>query len=212
MEGGVVVSPPWLQSFFREKAKNYIFKQNAWHQASVIPWRACGRRQRTNATDVRPPCRQASFPCWETKAPLSLLHSPRRVMVTLKHLFFKCSFAKSCWNSIGISYPTNLTVQQLVRRIKRSLMQPFFMEVIILLSRNTWTQRNNWIFNDSDPSVADCKTKFKDDFVLLLHRAKRRYFPDIQTWLENLSWKLSSFALFWFYSVLCSLCNTFLIK
>ena len=95
---------------------------------------------------------------------------------SLKHLFFRCNFAKNCWPSIGLFYPAHLQPLQLIKRIKRGLAVPFYMEIIILMSWCIWTQRNNWLFNMIHPSVVGCKAKFKEEFSILLHRAKRNTF------------------------------------
>lgn len=61
------------------------------------------------------------------------------------------------------------------------------MEIIILMTWAIWTTRNDWIFENEDPTVAKCKGKFVHEFSLLLHRAKSSYFPRIKEWLESIS-------------------------
>jgi hypothetical protein len=39
----------------------------------------------------------------------------------LRHLFFKCSFAKNCWAQIGVNVPTWLKPDRATRHIKRVL-------------------------------------------------------------------------------------------
>jgi hypothetical protein len=51
----------------------------------------------------------------------------------LRHLFYRCSFAKQCWLQIGISMPTWLKHDKATRYIKRKLRVPFAMEIIILM-------------------------------------------------------------------------------
>jgi len=106
---------------------------------------------------------------------------------SLRHLLFRCNFAKNCWASIGIFYPLHLQPLQIIKRMKRSLHVSFYMEVIILMSWNIWTQRNNWLFNEVYPSVQRCKNNFKKDFSMLIHRAKKKYFPRIELWLQQIS-------------------------
>jgi hypothetical protein len=43
----------------------------------------------------------------------------------LRHLFFKCPFAKTCWRRIGVTPPTWLQPDKAARHIKRSLKVPF---------------------------------------------------------------------------------------
>lgn len=96
----------------------------------------------------------------------------------VKHLFFRCNFARNCWASIGIYYP--------LQHIKRSLGFNFYLEVIILMCWSIWRRRNDWIFNNMPPSVQGCKDHFIDLFCLMLHRAKGKYFPHIRSWLDGL--------------------------
>jgi hypothetical protein len=54
---------------------------------------------------------------------------------TLRHLFFRCSFAKNCWQQIGVVVPTWLKLERATRHIKRAIRLLFAMERIIL---NCW--------------------------------------------------------------------------
>jgi hypothetical protein len=71
----------------------------------------------------------------------------------LRHLFYRCSFTKCCWQQIGIFVPTWLRPHRATRYIKRKLGVSFSMEIIVLMSWSIWTERNKWIFNNEDPSV-----------------------------------------------------------
>ncbi|GJN32254.1 hypothetical protein PR202_gb20745 [Eleusine coracana subsp. coracana] len=53
---------------------------------------------------------------------------------TLRHLFLRCNFAKSCWQSIGVSFPNTMFPTRVVSHVKRSLQLPFYMEIIIIMS------------------------------------------------------------------------------
>jgi len=57
---------------------------------------------------------------------------------TLKHMFFRCSFARNCWSSIEIHYPIHLQTIQIIKRTKQSLNAPFYMEIIVLMAWNIW--------------------------------------------------------------------------
>jgi hypothetical protein len=78
----------------------------------------------------------------------------------LRHLFFRCSFAKNCWLSIGVQVPTWLRLKGAITRIKRNMKVPFTMEVIIIMFWSIWIERNTWIFQDEDPSIDKCKATF----------------------------------------------------
>jgi hypothetical protein len=47
--------------------------------------------------------------------------------------------------------------------MRRHLGVPFFMEIIIAMTWNIRKTRNDWIFNDIDPSVHRCRENFIKD-------------------------------------------------
>lgn len=104
---------------------------------------------------------------------------------TLRHLFVKCNFARACWSTIGINIPTHLPMPTLVRRLKTSLGVPFYMDIIILLCWSIWKTRNEWLFQNIDPTVQGCKSKFLSEMSTMIHRAKEKHKVDIQEWLQQ---------------------------
>jgi hypothetical protein len=102
------------------------------------------------------------------------------------HLFLRCNFAKSCWNSLGVTYVSTRTVLQIFVRIREKLAFPFFMEIIILMAWSIWLTRNDWIFHNKDPLVEDCRRTFKKEFSLLLLRAKPTLLPTMMDWLDTI--------------------------
>jgi hypothetical protein len=110
--------------------------------------------------------------------------SPQR-LETSAHLFLRCNFAKACWASLGITVITTRPILQIINHIKRDLRVPFFMEIIILMSWSVWKSRNDWIFNNIDPSVEDCQLRFISDFKLLLQRAKHSSLLPMENWLNS---------------------------
>ncbi|RCV19912.1 hypothetical protein SETIT_4G014400v2 [Setaria italica] len=91
---------------------------------------------------------------------------------TTNLLFFRCSFAKACWNSIGVTYISTRTHWNIINQIKNKLGVPFYMEIVILMAWSIWTTRNSWMFNSVDPSPLICKEKFSSEFSYLLLRAR----------------------------------------
>jgi hypothetical protein len=47
----------------------------------------------------------------------------------LRHLFFKCSFARNCWLQIGVIVSIWLKPTRAMRHIKRMIRVPFAMEI-----------------------------------------------------------------------------------
>jgi hypothetical protein len=71
-------------------------------------------------------------------------------------------------------------------QIRDKLEVPFAMEIIILLAWAIWVTRNDWIFNNIIPTVESCRRKFKEEFKLLLLRAKPSLVEAMSAWLDNL--------------------------
>jgi hypothetical protein len=109
---------------------------------------------------------------------------PWRESVT--HLFFRCPFAKGCWNAIGVTFISTRPLFQILKQIKSKLGVTFFMEVIILLCLSIWHTRNYWMFEGVQPWIQDCKRHFITEFSLVLHRAKYRHLQHMMMWLEAL--------------------------
>jgi hypothetical protein len=105
---------------------------------------------------------------------------------TREHLFLWCSFAKDCWNEIGILVDDSVEPIQNFDSFRAQLNVPFFMEVIIIMSWSIWTIRNYAIFKDVEEGSQRCLDIFNKTFGLLLWCAKKKYFPQIESWLEHL--------------------------
>ena len=50
-----------------------------------------------------------------------------------RHLFIKCSFAKRCWQAIGLNIPLHLPTIHLIEWLRGRIGVPFSMEIIILM-------------------------------------------------------------------------------
>lgn len=59
------------------------------------------------------------------------------------------------------------------------------MEIIILWAWSIWTERNGLIFQQQQPSSAHVKEKFKNEFTLVIHRAKLLYKAQMEQWLHT---------------------------
>jgi hypothetical protein len=105
---------------------------------------------------------------------------------TLFHLLIDCPFASACWNWLGLQVTDQEDLYQYLESFRWQLHVPFFMEIIILICWTIWQMRNGLIFRNIPPSLQEAKRAFKSEFALLLHRAKRSYFPVIDQWLNNL--------------------------
>jgi len=105
---------------------------------------------------------------------------------TLQHLFLDCGLAVECWNLIGVTINSYANPYHVFEDFKRQLVVPFFMEIIIIMSWSIWTLRNDVIFRGIPASSLRGLEIFKDNFGKLLWRAKKKYFPFIEAWLQQL--------------------------
>jgi len=104
---------------------------------------------------------------------------------TIAHLFLNCPFSQQCWISIGLHIQSNLGPLAVLEDLRRQIAEPFFMEVITLMSWSIWNARNNFIFKNEAFSIQGTKNAFIKEFALVIQRAKTKYFPNIVQWLES---------------------------
>ncbi|PNT74499.1 hypothetical protein BRADI_1g15785v3 [Brachypodium distachyon] len=95
---------------------------------------------------------------------------------TIDHLFFECPFALTCWRYICPNFIPHQSVHDSFAAIKEELKSPFHMEVSVLVTWSIWRTRNNYIFNQIQPSFYRCKMIFKEELILIS-------FPIFLTWL-----------------------------
>lgn len=108
-----------------------------------------------------------------------------RRIESVAHLFLRCNFAKACWSSIGVSFISTRPLMNISRQIKGQLPSPFYMEIIILMAWSIWTTRNDWIFQNVDPTLVDCKRHFRKELSLLSHRIKPELVASIKLWIQS---------------------------
>ena len=91
---------------------------------------------------------------------------------TRDHLFFYCSFAKSCWDLISIQWANNLDISARFSRAKQHFRGPCFMEIVACAAWNIWKERNDLIFRDQRPSLGRWRVRFQSD--ISLHQLDRK--------------------------------------
>jgi hypothetical protein len=80
---------------------------------------------------------------------------------TLRHLFFKCAFAKNCQSQIEIVFPLMTRPNTALRIIKRSLKLPFAKEI---LSPFVGVFGYNRMHGFSTTHLHSCNSTFKKEF------------------------------------------------
>jgi hypothetical protein len=73
-----------------------------------------------------------------------------------------------------------------LEEVKAQLGNPFFMDIIILFCWSIGMKRNDLIFKGIQPSLEACFRRFKNEFALVILRAKARYKRTKSEWLEAL--------------------------
>lgn len=106
----------------------------------------------------------------------------RRKLETVAHLFLRCNFAKARWNAIGVTFVSTRPLLQIFRMITDKLLVPFAMDIIILM---TWTTRNNWMSENIDPQVQECKRKFLCEFSLVMFRTRQDMVNSMEVWMNT---------------------------
>jgi hypothetical protein len=87
---------------------------------------------------------------------------------TIIHLFFRCNFARRCWLLLDIRPPRTTDLLHTLLRIRRRLQVSWRLESVIIMTWSIWRSRNNWIFNETPPTVIECKAMFRKEFLLMV--------------------------------------------
>ena len=103
---------------------------------------------------------------------------------TLLHLLVDCPFALACWNTLNLFISAHTDFLQVIVSLKDQIRLPFFMEIVITMWWYIWTIQNDVIFRNMPASIQRCKSIFKEEFALIILRAKGKYQPQIDLWLE----------------------------
>lgn len=109
---------------------------------------------------------------------------------TNKHLFHECSFAKRCWDIIGMQWNYSVDTQQMFDQARLAWHKPLFKEITILAAWNIWKQRNKVLFDGARASHSDWLRMFRADLEILRFRVD----SEKTTFLEG----FSSFLVLWF--------------
>jgi hypothetical protein len=70
--------------------------------------------------------------------------------------------------------------------LKFAISKPFFMELIMLTTWSIWITRNEFIFKAVTPSVYRCRERFKNELGFLVHKAMRKSYHGVATWIGGL--------------------------
>ncbi|KAJ1268983.1 hypothetical protein BS78_07G175000 [Paspalum vaginatum] len=99
------------------------------------------------------------------------------VIESSAHLFLHCSFARNCWNVLGLSAPINCSMFEALEAFKTNLNVPFFMEIIVTMAWSIWLTRNGFIFRGNTSVQNACLFTFVDSLYFTKLRAKASLTP-----------------------------------
>jgi hypothetical protein len=103
----------------------------------------------------------------------------------LLHMLFHCPFAMACLYSLQLYIPNSEEVSVILKSLRSQLRVPFFMEIIITMCWAIWMMRNDVIFRNLAHSIQRCRNVFRNEFALVILRAKACYHPLVDQWLDK---------------------------
>ena len=104
---------------------------------------------------------------------------------TIMHLLFYCPFSKDCWGLFNFQYADQLTIPEIFREWQILHNASFSLDIFILVCWAIWVMRNDIIFRNKNPTVADCKRTITVESLLLLHRTKATITPNLEAWINS---------------------------
>lgn len=104
---------------------------------------------------------------------------------TVMHLLFYGPFSKDCWGLLHFQFADHLTIPEIFQQWKILYNVSFALDIFILICWAIWVMRNDVIFRNKNPSVADCKRTISVELHLLLHRTKPRIIPLVEAWINS---------------------------
>jgi hypothetical protein len=63
---------------------------------------------------------------------------------------------------------------------------PWRLKSIIIMTWCIWKSRNNWIFNETPPTVNECREMFKKELSLVCHLVKPDMRDKISNWIHDI--------------------------
>jgi hypothetical protein len=98
---------------------------------------------------------------------------------------FPLSLFISLWDTLHLIVPITSDPSVITESFRVQLQLPFFMEIVITMCWSIWMMRNDLIFNNISHSVQRCKSVFRKEFALVILRAKTKFQPQIDLWLDH---------------------------
>jgi hypothetical protein len=111
---------------------------------------------------------------------------PDQSIETSRHLFFECSSSVARWFAIGIQWEQHDDVFHMIQHQRDTHTGPYFMDLFMISAWCIWKERNDFIFNFKNPSLANWKQRFKNEVKLHLSRLPSSKHGLVMNWLNSL--------------------------
>jgi hypothetical protein len=85
-----------------------------------------------------------------------------------------------------VGWDTDIDLHSMIIDAKHRYSLDFIMEIIITGYWAIWDHRNDYIFNQQNPSLVTCMIKFKIYCAVILHRARPSLKEGMRAWLDTL--------------------------
>ncbi|RCV38080.1 hypothetical protein SETIT_8G113200v2, partial [Setaria italica] len=104
---------------------------------------------------------------------------------TLAHLFFTCTFSQWCWRFLHIRWDLSQVGVDMIIAARRDFNSRIFREILMVACWAIWKHRNEVIFDGVPLSLGRWKSIFREEFSIILHRAKPYLKLELETWFCN---------------------------
>jgi hypothetical protein len=85
----------------------------------------------------------------------------------------------------NVQWNTNLNPQDMLIRRRRQFNSTIFREVIMIAGWTIWCHRNVVIFDGASVSLGWWRSALRDEFLLILYRAKPSTKALLKSWLSS---------------------------
>jgi hypothetical protein len=181
----------WGTSYAPSKFYNFLFAQLPTEAAFTAIWKSKMLpklkvftwllfHDRLNTRDLM------ARKNWQLNSGSECVLCSSQNLETRDHLFFECSFAQQCWESINIHWNMTQPIPNRVILAKRNFGGPCFMEVMACAAWNLWKVRNDLIFQEQPASVGRWKVRFQHDLMLHQYKVQTALVQPLIDWLQDI--------------------------
>lgn len=102
------------------------------------------------------------------------------------HLFFECSFARKCWDKLGITWTQESDIHRRISTIRHITGMPYFMDIFLIAAWELWKVKNRLVFDEARATYSAWLRNFKEEASLQAHRLNDDDRVLVNFWLDSL--------------------------